>query len=123
VKHLRVITVITSSLLLWGWLSTPIIGVANTTDSPATIRFTGKTESSSQRTDDTQLHVTEPSKSSSAITFEADDNQAVRRQRFGWLPQTDEQWWLRACITGIGLLVSLISWQLINYLKKRSSLS
>jgi intracellular septation protein A len=37
----------------------------------------------------------------------------------GWLPQTSEQWWLSAFIGGIGLLVVLIGWQLVNYLKKK----
>jgi len=123
VKHLSVITIVTSILLLWGWLSTPLSAVASTADSPAAIRFDGETESSTQSAGERQLHITEPSKSSPSVIPKSDDNRSVQRQRLGWLPQTSEQWWLWACMTGIGLLVILISWQLINYLKKRSSLS
>lgn len=123
VKHLSVITIVTSILLLWGWLSTPLSAVASTADSPAAIHFDGETESSNQSAGEPQLHITEPSKSSPSVIPKPDDNRSVQRQRLGWLPQTGEQWWLWACMTGIGLLVILISWQLINYLKKRSSLS
>ena len=119
-KRGRLVAIVISTLLLWGWLSTPISGVASTGDSPATIRFDGRAESSSQ-TAGNQLHVTEVAKSSSIVrqpALERDANDQVA----GWLPQTNEQWWLSAFIVGIGLLVILISWQLITYLKKRSSL-
>ncbi|VDG18606.1 cell surface protein [Lactiplantibacillus mudanjiangensis] len=122
-KQWGFITIIISTLLWWGWLSAPIVGVASTTDSPATIRFNGKTESSTQGTDDDQLNVTENSKSSHSVPTKSSNSQAVHHRRPGWLPQTSEQWWLRAFIGGIGLLVLLIIWQLITYLKKRRSLS
>ncbi|WP_048000651.1 hypothetical protein [Lactiplantibacillus herbarum] len=121
-KRYGFIMIVISTLLWWGWLSTPIVGVASTADSPATIRFDGKTEPSNQGAGNKQIHVTETSKSSSTVTPESDNKQSVQHQGFGWLPQTSEQWWLGAFIGGIGLLVILISWQLIIYLKKRSSL-
>ncbi len=108
---------------LLGWLSAPIIGVASTAESPATIRFDGQAESSNSDTGANQLQVTEASKSSHSIVHQPNASQAVHHQNPGWLPQTSEQWWLSAFIGGIGLLVVLIGWQLVNYLKKRSSLS
>ena len=108
-KRLGFITIAISTLLCWGWLSAPIIGVASTAESPATGA--------------NQLQVTEASKSSHSIVHQPNASQAVHHQNPGWLPQTSEQWWLSAFIGGIGLLVVLIGWQLVNYLKKRSSLS
>jgi len=119
VKYWRVIIIGISTLLLWAWVSPPIVSMASTADSPATIRFAGQSESSTQSASDDQLHVTETSKSSHS---EPKNNQSSPHQTHGWLPQTNEQWWLSAFIGGIGLLVILISWQLITYLKKRSSL-
>ena len=122
-KRLGFITIAISTLLCWGWLSAPIIGVARTAESPATIRFDGQAESSNSDTGANQLQVTEASKSSHSIVHQPNASQAVHHQNPGWLPQTSEQWWLSAFIGGIGLLVVLIGWQLVNYLKKRSSLS
>ncbi|WP_438341224.1 cell surface protein [Lactiplantibacillus plantarum] len=122
-KRLGFITIAISTLLCWGWLSAPIIGVASTAESPATIRFDGQAESSNPDTGANQLHVTEASKSSSSVARQPETGQAVQHQNLGWLLQTSEQWWLSAFIGGIGLLVVLIGWQLVNYLKKRSSLS
>lgn len=48
-KRLGFITIAISTLLCWGWLSAPIIGVASTAESPATIRFDGQAESSNSR--------------------------------------------------------------------------
>nr|WP_276551167.1 cell surface protein [Lactiplantibacillus paraplantarum] len=123
VKQWGFIAIVISTLLWWGWLSTPIIGVASTADSPATIRFDGKTESVSQGDGENQLHVTEASKTSSSVVRQPNVRHSGQHQSLGWLPQTSEQWWLRAFIGGIGLLVILISWQLFNYFKKRSLLS
>lgn len=66
-KRLGFITIAISTLLCWGWLSAPIIGVASTAESPATIRFDGQAESSNPDTGANQLHVTEASKSSSSV--------------------------------------------------------
>ncbi len=120
-KYWIVITIGISTLLLWAWVSTPIVSMASTADSPATIRFDGQSESSTQSAGDDQLHVTETSKSSHSRP-KNNQYKPQPHQIHGWLPQTNEQWWLSAFIGGIGLLVILISWQLITYLKKRSSL-
>ncbi len=123
VKYWRVIVIGISALLLWGWLLTPIASAVSTADSPAAIQFEGKTESSSnQHGGDNQFHVTEASKASSSMPTKSDVKQPERQATWGWLPQTNEQWWLSAFIGGIGLLMILISCQLITYLKKRSLL-
>lgn len=127
-KRRGMIAVVISTLLWWGWLSTPIIGVASTADSQATIRFDGQSESvsesSSSESKPGTIHVTEDEhhESESTVTVQPPTVQEPKTSVSGWLPQTSEAWWLSASIVRLGLLVILIGCQLVSYLKKRSSL-